>query len=322
MKISVILPIYNQEKYLHNILDQIFKSPEKNLEIIAVNDGSTDSSLEILQEYLDDRLVFYSKLNEGLYKTWKYGLSKATGEYVMFIDTDDTIDYHIFTAVNKIIQDYGPSLIQFGYEIIKDGKKTYRNFNVPDGFYAGNDLQHLKDDLLLCPKYSGPDFPASRWSKVFKASEFKEFLKHSLDNARFFEDVCVTIPYAHVANSIYITHNSYYGYIIRKNSISQSKFNENDYIEYQNLISFFKNNAQKFGFSSVEINLMEAKYLMVLLSKCISFKDYKRCRKFLRDKTCRDIILNNKDLTGIKRFLIKHKMFKTFRVLSMIKQKL
>ena len=101
-KISVIIPVYNVEKYLNRCLDSIVNQTLKDIEIICVNDGSTDNSLQILNEYAskDSRIKIIDKKNEGLGYTRKVGLDNATGEYILFCDSDDY--YAELTAFEKL----------------------------------------------------------------------------------------------------------------------------------------------------------------------------------------------------------------------------
>ena len=90
-KISVIVPVYNVEKYLAECLDSIINQTLKDIEIICLNDGSTDNSLAILKEYAskDSRIILIDKQNDGLGYTRKIGLDNATGKYILFCDSDD-----------------------------------------------------------------------------------------------------------------------------------------------------------------------------------------------------------------------------------------
>lgn len=76
---------------------------QKDFEVICVNDGSTDNSLSILQSYQDDRVTVYSKKNEGVFKTWQYGLTKAKGDYVTIFDDDDYIDSEYIDVIYDFI---------------------------------------------------------------------------------------------------------------------------------------------------------------------------------------------------------------------------
>ena len=90
-KVSVIIPVYNVEKYLKQCLDSVVNQTLKDIEIICVNDGSTDNSLEILEEYAqkDNRIIIISQENQGQSVARNIALEKATGEYVGFVDSDD-----------------------------------------------------------------------------------------------------------------------------------------------------------------------------------------------------------------------------------------
>lgn len=92
-KISVIVPIYNQERYLNKAISSIINQKYTNLEIILINDGSTDSSIQIIDDFAlkDSRIRAFSKPNGGLVDATIYGINQATGEYIAFLDPDDYI---------------------------------------------------------------------------------------------------------------------------------------------------------------------------------------------------------------------------------------
>ena len=91
--VSIIIPVYNTEKYLEECLDSVCSQTYKNLEIILINDGSTDNSEEICQKFkdMDQRIQIYTCFNSGPAFARNLGLSKAHGEYIMFVDSDDWI---------------------------------------------------------------------------------------------------------------------------------------------------------------------------------------------------------------------------------------
>ena len=87
--ISIIVPIYNAEKYLNKCIKSLINQTKKELEFILVNDGSTDSSEEIIKTYKDKRIKYFKNKNQGIGKTRNFGIEKATGKYIMFLDSDD-----------------------------------------------------------------------------------------------------------------------------------------------------------------------------------------------------------------------------------------
>lgn len=90
--ISIIVPIYNAEKYLNKCLDSLVNQTKKELEFILVNDGSTDNSEKIIKSYKDARIKYFKNKNQGIGKTRNFGIEKATGKYLMFLDSDDYLD--------------------------------------------------------------------------------------------------------------------------------------------------------------------------------------------------------------------------------------
>lgn len=90
--ISIIVPIYNTEKYLKKCLDSLINQSKKELEFILINDGSKDNSEEIIKEYKDERIKYYKNKNQGIGKTRNFGIEKATGKYLMFLDSDDYLE--------------------------------------------------------------------------------------------------------------------------------------------------------------------------------------------------------------------------------------
>lgn len=104
MKLSVIIPVYNGEKYLRTLLNS-FDFSDSRIEFIIVNDGSTDNTLNILNEY-GNKAVIYDISNGGVSKARNYGLHKATGDYVTFVDADDSIPEDAFSYYLELLQKY------------------------------------------------------------------------------------------------------------------------------------------------------------------------------------------------------------------------
>ena len=138
IKISVIVPVYNIEPYIRECLDSIVNQTYSNLEIILVDDGSTDSSGLICDEYAqkNKRITVFHKPNGGLVSARKTGVLLATGEYVTYVDSDDWIETKAYEELAKIIEHYYPDILAFGF------KKEYTNFAVERqealecGFYS------------------------------------------------------------------------------------------------------------------------------------------------------------------------------------------
>ena len=145
IKISIIMPVYNKEKYLKNTIDSILKQEYKNFELIIVDDGSTDKSKYICDEYAskDSRIKVYHIKNEGVSNARNIGLKYATGDYIQFIDADDCIN-------NEILKEYEAILEKEDYDIIFSAynKVDYKN-NILETLDIDSDGAVCKNDILM-----------------------------------------------------------------------------------------------------------------------------------------------------------------------------
>lgn len=115
--VSIIIPVYNAKKYLANTLDSVIKQTYKNLEIILVNDGSTDNSKDICESYakIDKRIKVINKENGGVSSARNYGLALAKGEYISFIDSDDFLVTDMIETLVNDIQNTNAEIAVCGY---------------------------------------------------------------------------------------------------------------------------------------------------------------------------------------------------------------
>jgi len=125
-KITVIVPVYNVEHYLDKCLDSLINQTYKNLEIIVINDGSTDNSLEVIKEYADanDFIRVIDKENEGVAKTRNKGIQLAKGKYVVFIDNDDFVDSDYLERFYNEIDQEQLDIVLGGYKRVNQEMKT------------------------------------------------------------------------------------------------------------------------------------------------------------------------------------------------------
>ena len=128
--ISIIVPIYNAEKYLKKCIDSLVNQTKKELEFILINDGSTDSSEDIIKSYKDKRIKYFKNKNQGIGKTRNFGIDKATGKYLMFLDSDDYLDINACEKLyNKAIKEKS-DLVVFDFYRVEETLKevTINNF--------------------------------------------------------------------------------------------------------------------------------------------------------------------------------------------------
>ncbi len=173
-KISVIIPVYNFEKYLESCLDSVINQSFKNIEIICVNDCSTDNSLSILKRYADkdDRIIIVDKKeNQGLLSARKSGVSIADGDYIVFVDSDDYIDYELCEFAANICAD--------GYDIVQYNVKIENNSsNDKDADWLSKRLhcenRILKNDDIILQAYNVSSYATSIVGKIFKTDLCKK----------------------------------------------------------------------------------------------------------------------------------------------------
>lgn len=175
-KITVIVPVYNVEHYLDKCLDSLVNQTYKNLEIIVINDGSTDNSGTICQEYArkDNRIVYIEKENGGQSEARNMGLDRMTGSYVTFVDSDDWVEPNYVEVLYKKLLEYCADIAVgnyysydekegvFYFHIFGDSyyEKVYDNVSIFENFYES---QHMKNFALICVA-----------GKLYKADLFRD----------------------------------------------------------------------------------------------------------------------------------------------------
>ena len=128
--ISVIVPAYNVEKYISSCLDSLLNQTKKEIEIIAIDDGSTDNTLNILNEYKRNnpsKIHVISQNNQGLSITRNNGIKLSTGKYISFVDGDDEIDTSLFKNLWDKLEEFPYDVVAFNVEIIYPNKKIIVN---------------------------------------------------------------------------------------------------------------------------------------------------------------------------------------------------
>lgn len=169
--VSIIVPIYNAEKYLNKCLDSLIKQTKKELEFVLINDGSTDNSDKIISSYTDKRIKYYKNKNQGIGKTRNFGLSKATGDYIMFLDSDDYLELNACEVLyNRIEKDKLDV-------VVCDFYKDYDN-NCEEERISSFKNTCLKDNPGLINIIN-----LSPWNKIYRSSLIKD------NNIKFVEDL-------------------------------------------------------------------------------------------------------------------------------------
>lgn len=218
--ISVIVPVYNAELYIEQCLNSIIKQSYKTIELILIDDGSTDNSLKILRKYEenDERITLITKANQGLVSAWSDGLAVSTGEYIVFVDSDDWIDENMFLKFIENNSEKHDLIVSNYIYIDKDGKSIYHNENF-NGIYYKNSLEsEIIPRLINDGNKFGRVMGLSRWAKFIKADLIKKQLKYAQRSITYGDDVNIIVPIVIEANSILFINDHLYYY--RKNEMS------------------------------------------------------------------------------------------------------
>lgn len=218
---SIVVPVYNVERFLDKCVRSILEQTYAKFELILVDDGSTDGSGQMCDQYEkeDYRIVTIHKANGGLVSARKAGVSVAKGEYAVCVDSDDWIDKGHLQELARIADDCSPDIICFGYYEMSEGKKS---FIVPfrKGLYKKDDLKKEIYPQLIRTG-SATAFPPTIWAKAYKMDLYRSEQLLVDDRIKIGEDAACTIPCMLRANSVYITDKALYYY--RRNNASMTK---------------------------------------------------------------------------------------------------
>ena len=210
VKISVIVPVYNVEIYLRECLDSIINQSLTDIEIICVNDGSTDNSLEILEEYKekDSRIIIISQENQGLGAARNTGLMHAKGDYIYFIDSDDFIKLNTLEEIYKVCEEKSLDFLMF--QLINYEDKTGEYYQ--DSHYDMSDLADFVGDNVFSYEELGDlifEIPVSAVNKLYNKS-FLDNLDVKFPEGVLFEDNAFFWKVFFNAKRVYLVQEHFY----------------------------------------------------------------------------------------------------------------
>ena len=225
-KVSIIIPVYNTESYLKRCLDSVVKQSYRNLQIIIIDDGSTDQSGEMCDEYAlkDARIEVIHTENGGSVKARKSGLIKAKGEYVGFVDSDDYLDMDMVSVLVKGMDETGADFVHTGYKEIKDGKKLecINFFERIFEFKTVEDKEEFFRQFYLNIK-NNQTISYSIWSKLFRRELILKCFNELDDMQQVGEDALCLARCILESNKIYLLPVALYNYCTRSNSLSHEE---------------------------------------------------------------------------------------------------
>lgn len=217
-KISIIVPVYNVEKYVEKCIQSLINQSYKNIEIILVDDGSNDRSNKIIDEYakVDSRILTIHQKNKGVSAARNAGLKVATGEYVGFVDPDDYVDYQMYETMLKKIELNMSDLAVCGFSKVTELSDKEEIFEIKDELLSPKkcveDLFDFRGGYAIKP---------SVWNKLFRRDKIGD-LKFD-ENIGISEDLKFVVQYILKCNSIVYVKQAFYKNLQRDGSITRSK---------------------------------------------------------------------------------------------------
>ena len=209
-KVSIIVPTYNVEQYLSECMDSIIGQTLKDLEIICVNDGSTDSSLDILKKYAatDERVIIIDKKNEGYGCAMNDGLDRASGEYVGIVEPDDYVDLHMYEDLYRVAKEKDLDIVKADfYRFVRNKKgetlKTYDALS-KDGTGYNEVIDPKKNDRIF-------RYVLNTWSGIYRRDFIEKYhIRHNTTPGASFQDNGFWFQTFCLAERVYFLNKPYY----------------------------------------------------------------------------------------------------------------
>jgi glycosyltransferase involved in cell wall biosynthesis len=236
--LSIIVPVYNVDKFLSRCMDSLLNQTMKEIEIILVDDGSTDSCPIMCDYYarIDNRIKVIHKLNEGLGFARNSGLEIATGDFVSFVDSDDYVELNMYETLYTKVKEFYLDTLFCGFNIV-DSKNNIHNISEVKECTFFNSKEEIQGFLLdmIGTESSYPfdrKYQMSVWHAIYSRSIIeKNKIRFCSEKEFISEDIIFHIDYLHNASKIGIIPNSMYYYCHNINNTSLSITFRNDRFE-------------------------------------------------------------------------------------------
>lgn len=292
MKVSIIVPVYNASKYLRKCLDSLFQQSYSNIEVICINDGSTDNSLDILNEYkekYENQLYIKTVENGGQANARNLGIELASGDFVMFVDSDDCIDLNTVERMMDKQKESQADIVVCEIDRIFEGKfssftkKFQYDTSLP---FTGTTTVQEHPEII-------PFLTAAVYAKLIRKSFIDEH-HISFIKGYIYEDFVFTQNMLSCQPVLYIMHDQFYKYYVRQNTTMTSKksrvtdmFHDIDvvysYYKKENLVDTYKTELDFLCYYHVMVG---TSFRMWNSKQYGLFHSLKECRKFVRKYHC------------------------------------
>lgn len=323
VKISVIIPVYNVQDYLDTCLNSIINQTLKDIEIICVNDGSSDNSLEILNKFAsnDDRFIIINQENCGQGIARNKALARVKGQYIAFVDPDDWLELNALECVYNFAEKSNAEVVQFDFKIFDDAFNEYKNVSLSDNLqkiYKRNFQELLSFNWRDFKSACLQNLDLHAWTRLYRTDFVKKYnLKFA--PAKRAEDHLFVIGAILLADKIFYYKDYLYNYRCRITSTVNSKSKDNfqifqildlmrEFIANHGLYSELKDELQVYnrtilGWHYKQTPLEELDKYLAMCKEYLSDDDYKKMIKDVNKKRSfweNLFSLKNKRENGVK----------------------
>lgn len=260
IKVSIIVPIYNVEKQLERCIESLVKQKMKDIQIILVNDGSTDKSGEIAKKYVakyPDNILYLEKENGGLSDARNYGISYATGEYISFVDSDDYITENLYNDLQEYMnQKYDMIKFQI-YKVDEQGKLISKNYSPVFKDKNGEEAFSIlyKSDVMT----------EVAWSYLYRREFFKKY-DFKFTKGKYHEDFGLIPLIMLKANKVASTDVIGYNYVQTEKSITRGN-SKTAYKRALDLLYYYDNMLEQIENYEISENLKDN--IKIYYTNCI-----------------------------------------------------
>jgi len=260
--LSLIVPVYNAENTLARCLDSILSQPFKNFEIIIVNDSSNDGSQQIIDNYVQNHSTHirsYSKENGGPGDTRNYGIKKATGKYVTFVDSDDYLDPSYFVVIQRTIDTHEPDLVIIDYKRVYNRKQSLLERIHPFSSWKiyNESISIVSHPEVICRTEGSP------WMRIIKRDVFSKNEQLYFSNAKIAEDQEASLKWFLHVNKIVFCNEKLYNYVIHSASLNFAINSIGDFLKVIDSVCSYYQHKGKFHLYYSELEIVFIKQLLI-----------------------------------------------------------
>lgn len=246
-KVSIVVPVYNCEKYINRCVSSLVNQTWSNIEIILIDDGSNDNSGKICDELKshDNRIIVIHKENEGLGKTRNKGMQIATGKYIVFVDADDYVDISGIEKMVNIAEEYQVEIVTS--EFIYNGKPE--KLTIKSGLYQGTEISSLVAYMLGIIADDKKNLNVSSCTKLYLLSFLRKInAEFPSERKLIWEDMAFNVNVILKSTKIYVTDIHYYYYFYNESSLTH-KYDCDKFLKLMDMYEYVieiinKNNLQ------------------------------------------------------------------------------